>query len=184
VRGKREDFLTGRSKGVSFQIRGETVADYDGVHELICLAFGRDGEASLVDALRAEGAVQGSFVAEIDGRIVGHVLFSELLIVGETVTVPALALAPVAVLPACQRLGIGTRLIWHGLDACRKQGHRIVVVLGHTGFYPRFGFSSDLAARLESPFSGKPSFMALELTQGALQGVSGRVRYASAFGIA
>jgi putative acetyltransferase len=153
------------------------------VREVIRLAFGRDDEASLVVALRTEGAVRSSFVAENDGRIVGHVLFSELLIVGESVTVPALALAPVAVLPGYQRLGIGTRLIRHALEACQKQGHRIVVVLGHPDFYPRFGFSSELAAGLESPFSGKPSFMALELAEGALEGVSGKVRYPAAFGI-
>jgi putative acetyltransferase len=154
------------------------------VREVIRLAFGHDDEALLVDALRAEGAVQSSFVAEIDGQVVGHVLFSELLIVGESATVPALALAPVAVLPGYQRLGIGTRLIRHALEACQKQGHRIVVVLGHPDFYPRFGFSSELAAGLDSAFSGKPSFMAMELAEGALVGVSGKVRYPAAFEIA
>jgi putative acetyltransferase len=176
--------LTGKSLGVNFQIRAETVADYSGVRKVIRLAFGRDEEASLVDALRAEGAVRSSFVAEIDGRIVGHLLFSELLIAGESVTVPALALAPLAVLPEYQRRGIGTRLTRHGLEACQKQGRRIVVVLGHPDFYRRFGFSSKLAACLDSAFSGKPSFMATELAEGALEGVSGKVQYPAAFGIA
>ncbi|HEV8068645.1 MAG TPA: N-acetyltransferase [Planctomycetaceae bacterium] len=176
--------MTGKSLGVTLQIRAETVADYGGVHEVIRLAFSRDDEASLVDALRGEGVVRNSFVADIDGQIVGHLLFSELLIVGESVTVPALALAPLAVLPDYQRRGIGTRLTQHGLDACQKQGHRIIVVLGHPEFYRRFGFSSELAARLDSAFSGKPSFMALELAEGALDGVSGKVRYPAAFGVA
>src|SRR5580658_5221037 len=114
------------------------VVDYGGVREVIRLAFGRDEAASLVDALRVEGAVRSSFVARIDGRIVGHVLFSELQIVRESVTLPALALAPLAVLPEYQRRGIGTRLTRHGLEACQKQGHRIVVVLGHPDFYRRF----------------------------------------------
>jgi putative acetyltransferase len=178
------NFLTGKSLGVTFQIRAEMVVDYGGVREVIRLAFGRDEEASLVDALRVEGAVRSSFVARIDGRIVGHVLFSELLIVRESETLPALALAPLAVLPEYQRRGIGTRLTRHGLEACQKQGHRIVAVLGHPDFYRRFGFSSEFAACLDSAFSGKPAFMAMELAEGALKGVSGKVRYPAAFGIA
>ena len=79
---------------------------------------------------------------------------------------PALALAPMAVLPELQRQGIGSALVKKGLEACRQQGHRVVVVLGHAHFYPRFGFSPKLAAHLESPFSGSDSFMALELVPG------------------
>ena len=62
-------------------------------------------------------------------------------------------------------------------------GSGIVVALGHADFYPRFGFSSDMAALLQSPFSGEPSFMAAELAPGALRGVSGRVKYSPPFGI-
>jgi putative acetyltransferase len=165
------------------RIRTETAADREAVREVLRLAFGRDDEASLVEVLRDDGWVRTSLVAEIDGRIVGHLLFSELPIVSATGTVPALALAPVAVLPACQRQGIGSQLIRRGLDACRDQGDRIVIVLGHPDFYRRFGFSSELARALDSPFSGEPSFMAMELVAGALDGVSGRVQYAPPFGL-
>jgi putative acetyltransferase len=67
-----------------------------------------------------------------------------------------------AVLPAHQRLGIGSRLVAAGLDACRQRGNRMVLVLGHPDFYPRFGFSAKLARPLESPFGGGAAWMAVE----------------------
>jgi putative acetyltransferase len=87
-----------------------------------------------------------------------------------------------AVLPAFQKQGIGSALVRRGLDECRRQGHRIVVVVGHPHFYPRLGFSSKLAANLASPFSGRESFMALDLVPGALEGVAGGVQYPPPFG--
>lgn len=163
-------------------IRPETTADQDAIRHVTRLAFGQDDEARLVDALRDGGYVQVSLVAERAGRVVGHILFSELPIITEAGTVPALALAPMAVLPGLQNQGIGSALVHKGLEACRQQGHRIVIVLGHTHFYPRFGFSPKLAANLESPFSGYDSFMALELVPGALDGVVGRAQYPPPFG--
>jgi putative acetyltransferase len=165
------------------QIRDETQAHSEAVREVVRRAFGRDDESSLVDALRAERAVVQSFVAVLEGRLVGHLLFSELAIVGDTARVPALALAPLAVLPAFQRRGIGSALVRHGLEVCRSCGHAIVIVLGDPDFYARFGFSSALTARLRAPFSGRPSFMAIEVKEGALRDVSGRVSYPAAFGI-
>jgi putative acetyltransferase len=123
-----------------------------------------------------------SLLAESDGRVVGHVLFSDLPIITQDGTVEALAQAPLAVLPACQRRGIGSALVRRGLAACRERGHRIAVVPGHPDFYRRFGFSPGLAAKLASPFSGRPSFMAAELMPGALEGVAGRVEYPPPFG--
>jgi putative acetyltransferase len=86
-----------------------------------------------------------------------------------------------AVLPECQNQGIGSALIRRGLEVCKEQGHRIVVVVGHPAFYPRFGFSPNLAAKLESPFSGKSSFMAAELVPGALDDMAGRVEFPPPF---
>jgi putative acetyltransferase len=169
---------------LSIVVRGEVPGDRQAIREVTRLAFGRDDEALLVDALRDGGYVRASLVAEVERVVVGHILFSDLPIVGETGTVAALALAPMAVLPDYQRQGIGSQLIQSGLDACRAQGHRIVVVLGHPDFYRRFGFSSELARPLQSPFSGRASFMATELVAGALSGVSGKVQYPPPFGIA
>jgi putative acetyltransferase len=106
---------------------------------------------------------------------VGHILFSHLPIVTDAGTVPALALAPLAVLPEVQNQGIGSALLRRGLEVCKEQGHRIVVVLGDPHFYQRFGFSSKLAAHLESPYASRESFMAVALVPGALDSVTGRV---------
>jgi putative acetyltransferase len=162
-------------------IRPETAADHKAVRRVHCLAFRRDDEARLVDALRAGDYARLSLVAEAAGEVVGHILFSDLPIVTDKGTVAALALAPLAVVPEFQNRGIGSALVRGGLHACRDQGQRIVIVLGHPCYYPRFGFSPGPAARLESPFSG-PSFMALELVPGALHGVSGKVVYPPPFG--
>jgi putative acetyltransferase len=163
-------------------VRPEVPADHEAIRHVNRLAFGQDDEARLVDALRDGGFLRVSLVAERAGRVVGHILFSDLPIITGTGTAAALALAPMAVLPELQNQGAGSALVQKGLEACRQQGHRVVVVLGHSHFYPRFGFSAKLAAHLESPFSGSESFMAVELVPGALDGVVGRVQYPPPFG--
>jgi putative acetyltransferase len=159
-------------------VREERPEDLEAIREVNRQAFGRDDEARLVDALRDGGYARLSLVAEESDRVVGHILFSDLPIG----TLHGLALAPLAVLPAHQRQGIGSRLVREGLRLCAEAGHRIVLVLGHLEFYPRFGFSAQRAERLRAPFTG-PSFMALELVPGALAGVSGKVRYPPPFGL-
>lgn len=167
---------------MSIIIRPESTTDHDAIWHVNRLAFGQDDEARLVDALRDGGYVRVSLVAERAGQVVGHILFSDLPILTGAGTVAALALAPMGVLPDFQRQGIGSALVQSGLEACRQQGHRVVVVLGHSHFYPLFGFSPNLATHLESPFSGSDSFMAVELVPGALDGVVGRVQYPPPFG--
>ncbi|HEY7423949.1 MAG TPA: GNAT family N-acetyltransferase [Gemmataceae bacterium] len=162
-------------------IRPETTADHEAIRHVNRLAFGQDDEAWLVDGLRDGGYVRVSLIAERADRVVGHILFSDLPILTEAGTVPALALAPMAVLPGFQQQGIGSALVRRGLEVCKEQGHRIVVVLGHPHFYPRFGFSSKLASPLASVFGGGDSWMALELVPGALDHVSGKVAYPPPF---
>jgi putative acetyltransferase len=163
-------------------VRGEMPGDREDVREVHRQAFGREDEARLVDALRDGSYARLSLVAEEGGQVVGHVLFSDLPIIAPAGTLYALALAPLAVLPARQRQGIGSRLVLEGLRACAEAGHAAVAVLGHPDYYPRFGFSARLAGRLRAPFSG-PAFMALELVPGALAGVTGEVRYPPPFGL-
>jgi len=170
----------GSAEPGSVRIRPETPHDVEAVRQVHRLAFGRDEEARLVDALRAGGWARVSLVAEADGVVAGHILFSDLPIVTGRGEVAALALAPVAVLPLDQRMGIGSALIREGLKLCRQQGGRIVIVVGEPGYYRRFGFSSELARPLRAPFSGE-AFMALELAPGALAGVTGVVRYPEPF---
>jgi putative acetyltransferase len=161
-------------------IRTETDDDAEAIRRVHRLAFGREVEGQLVDALREGGYGRVSLVAEQDGDIVGHVLFSVLTIADGPRVVEALSLAPVAVVPPQQGRGVGTQLIRRGLELCREQGHALVFVLGDPRYYGRFGFSSELGARVESPYAGE-AFQALELTPGALEGVTGEVRYPPPF---
>ena len=139
-------------------------------------AFGRPDEADLVDALRADNVVLTSLMAEREHWIVGHILFSRIFIE----TVPAVALAPVAVQPEYQRQGIACTLIHLGIASMRKRGERIILVLGHPEYYERFGFAAETARNLETPFPPE-AFMAMELSPGALAPIRGKVRYPAAF---
>jgi putative acetyltransferase len=145
-------------------------------------AFGRANEAELVGRLRSEGVILASLVAELEKRIVGHILFSRMSIETDGGSIAAVALAPMAVLPEHQRRGIGGRLIRHGLDCLRQSGEHIVLVLGHPDYYPRFGFSAAKARSIASPFRPE-AFMGMELSRGALQEIRGTVKYPAAFGL-
>lgn len=163
-------------------LRPEHPTDRDSIRRVHVEAFGRADEAELVDALRDGGWTVLSLVADRDGEAVGHVLFSRLLIQRGEQSIPALALAPLAVLPTCQRTGIGSALVRAGMEQSRAAGERIVVVLGHPEFYERLGFESQLARPLAAPFAGA-AWQAAELQPGALTGVAGRVQYPPPFGV-
>ena len=181
--GDTSGMFTSAEKGVNSMnlvIRSETAKDVDSIRSVNDLAFEQDAEGKLVDELRGGDFVVLSMVAELDGKVIAHILYSKLLITKNGQSTDALALAPMAVTPRYQRLGIGSQLIRASLDLCREQGHKIVIVLGHPNYYPRFGFSARLARRLQSPYAGD-SFMALELVEGSLRGVTGQVKYAAPF---
>jgi putative acetyltransferase len=163
------------------KIRQSTSQDESAMREVCRQAFGGDDEGRLVDALREGGHQRVSLVAELGGEVVGVIVFSELAIVTESASIPGLALAPLAVLPAHQRRGVGSMLVAEGLRACRESGHAIVIVLGHPEYYPRFGFTAECARPLKCRFGSGPAFMAIALSDGALDGVSGDVRYAPPF---
>ena len=166
---------------MTVEIREEAEGDIPAIRDVNRRAFDREDEARLVDGLRGEGYARLSLVAEEDGRIVGHIMFSEAVIRTGSGEVAALALGPVAVAPGRQGRGIGSTLIREGLGRCKEMVHRIVVLLGHPGYYPRFGFSAHLAANLSSVYSGE-AFMALELVPDALSGVAGELEFAPPFG--
>lgn len=170
-----------RSPAVN-HIRAELPEDSLAIEEVVRQAFGQEEEALLVRKLRAGGFNLLSLVAVQADQIVGHLLFTRLLIAGEERTWDTVALAPLAVLPAFQKTGIGTALMQAGLQQLKDHGETIVVVLGHDTYYPRFGFSAELAKPLLGPFSGK-HWMALDLQPGALQDVAGHALYAPPFGI-
>ena len=162
-------------------IRPESIEDLPSIRHVNQAAFEGDAEADLVDALRDGGFVAVSIVAEVDGKVVGHILFSRITIVTKSRAIDGLSLAPMAVLPSHQRQGIGTMLVESGLAACREDDHRIVVVLGHPEFYPRFGFSAEMAQYIESPFGGGEAWMAIELSKNSLRGIEGRIEYPPPF---
>lgn len=163
-------------------LRDETAADITAIAKLNQAAFGRADEARLVDALRAANRLTLSLIAIADGEVVGHVAFSPVTITGVRGTTTAIGLAPMAVGPTWQRRGVGFRLIDDSLDRLRDAGHRVVVVLGHPGYYPRFGFApaSRVGLRWEHPAPDE-AFMAIELVPGALAEVAGVVRYCPEF---
>jgi putative acetyltransferase len=165
-------------------IRPEEAPDIPAISEIHRSAFGGDTEAMIVDAVRASpGFIRDlSLVAVKDRRVVGHILLSLIRIETGTSSSPALALAPIAVLPGCQKRGIGSLLVEEGLRRCRELGHSIVVVVGEPSFYTRFGFTPARARGLEAPFPvPDEAFMVLELPDGALKGITGMVCYPPPF---
>jgi putative acetyltransferase len=163
-------------------IRGERPEDIATIHEVHELAFGRPDEADLVDILRARGKATLSLVAVEDDWIVGHILFSSVTIESSERTCPAVGLAPMAVLPEQQRRGIGSQLVRAGLVECRNAGYDCVVVLGHSTYYPRFGFVPASRYGLTSEYKvPDEAFMVLAWQEGMLKDRAGVVRYPPEF---
>ena len=161
-------------------IRPEQAADWPAVHAVHSSAFPTDAEARLVGRLRANGRAVVSLVAEEQLGIIGHILLSAVTICGASSS-RGLGLAPVAVLPARQRRGIGGALIRAGLDACRAQGYGFVVLIGHPEYYPRFGFQRASGFRLANEYGADDAFMVLELAPQSLPPEGGLVQYGPEF---
>ena len=156
-------------------VRKETRKDESAVRNVVIAAFDRVVEADLVDALRESDAVVISLVAEDNGELVGHVLFSQLQAPAQCI-----ALAPVSVTPNRQNQGIGSRLIREGLSMAKTDGWQAVFLLGEPGYYERFDFSSAAADKFETIYP-KPYFMALELNPRSLSERTGAVIYPPPF---
>jgi len=172
-------------EGVSaLVVRGEHPGDHAAIRRVHEAAFGRESEGRLVDDLRRAGLFSPdmSLVAVAPGgEVVGHVLHSTVDLEIDGVPVPCAALAPLAVLPAYQRRGVGTKLVREGLHRLRLLGYRAVIVVGDPAYYARFGFSRELAAAIASPYAGD-AHQALELEVGVLSAVMcGRVTYPAPF---
>lgn len=163
------------------QIRFEELKDHNAVWSVNEAAFETSAEANLVNLLRAKKLARISLVAELSGSVVGHILFSQIQLSGK-IDCRIMGLGPMAILPTYQRQGIGSALVWEGLKRCTDSGFGAVVVLGHPGFYPRFGFMPGSRFGLSSGYDVPDDvFMAVELQPGYLQGVSGRIYYDEAF---
>jgi len=163
-------------------IRREVPEDIDSIRYVNERAFGQKEEAEIVDKLRNRSVVTLSLVAIQGDQIVGHILFSPVTVESECASFEAISLAPMAVLPAYQRKGIGSQLVHAGLEECRHLGHEIVVVLGHPDYYPRFGFVLANPRGIDCEFEvPEEAWMILEITEGALAGRRGKVKFQPEF---
>ena len=117
--------------------------------------------------------------------MVGHLLFTPVVVEGAGRRVVGMGLAPMAVRPDRQRLGIGSQLVTRGLDLLRERGCPFVVVVGHPEFYPRFGFEPASTRGLVCQWEGIPdaAFMVLALDAQAMAGVSGVANYREEFNV-
>lgn len=168
--------IIGTLCAIAMEIRPETPADIPAIYQVNCAAFGRPSEADLVDRLR-QGCPIHSFVAVEAGEVVGHLCLSPVTLSPDC-GCSGWGLAPVAVLPAWQRQGIGSQLVQYSLQACAALGVEAVFVLGDPQFYERFGFQTakNQGFTCEYPVP-EPYFMALELRSGVLNNCQGLVKY-------
>lgn len=163
---------------MSAVIRAERLDDVAAIHAVNAAAFPTPDEARLVERLRGDGDLLLSLVAEQDDVMAGHVAFSRMGIDDNGLWHNAVALAPVAVIPAQQRKGLGSALITRGLQALKARDETLVFVLGDPAYYGRFGFDVTEAEPFACPYAG-PFFQVLRLSDGGP--LSGRVQYAAAF---
>lgn len=157
----------------SVVVREELDTDRQHIMAVVEAAFGGPAERDLVDALRAEDAAALSLVAEEADGIVGHVMMSVL-----DAPMPALALAPLAVVPDRQRTGIGSALVRAALGAAQERGWAAVVVLGDLTYYRRFGFEPEMARRFDCRYAG--DHLQMKVLRGPVP-PAGRIIYPAPF---
>ncbi|MBM7621224.1 putative N-acetyltransferase YhbS [Bacillus tianshenii] len=173
---------------MNVSVRQEQPSDYQLTEKVIERAFSTveisdKTEHEMVSLLRRSEAFvpELSLVAE-GNEIVGHILLTKVNIVNENEKVESLALAPVSVVSEFQSKGIGKRLIEEALRKAKELGFESVIVLGHPTYYPKFGFKKASILGIKPPFEVPDEvFMALELKESALDGVSGVVEYPREF---
>ncbi|MEO3997654.1 N-acetyltransferase [Mesorhizobium sp. CAU 1732] len=158
-------------------IRPAEEADRAAIHALVDAAFEGPSEAKLVDRLVADNDVVLELVALHEGTLVGHVLFSRLLVKTGNRLVPAVALAPLAVDPGSQRTGVGTALVENAHHMVQEAGETLSVVLGDPAYYGRFGYVHDRAAKFESAYQ----CAALQALSWGDAPMAGKLIYAPAF---
>ncbi|MFE7376009.1 GNAT family N-acetyltransferase [Bacillus cereus] len=169
-------------------IRQEQKNDYRKTEEVVKEAFLHEEfsdkkEHELVKRIReCDALVPELSIVAVDEEIVGHILLSKITIEQDGASVDSLALAPVSVAPNHQKKGIGGKLIIVALEKAKELGYGSVVVLGHSEYYPKFGFERASQRNIKAPFEVPDEvFMVMELRENALQGVEGIVQYSSAF---
>ncbi len=163
------------------KIRPESENDSEAIYFINVAAFPTTAEAELVNGLRRDADPFLSLVAENDGEICGHILFTPATAL-ENPGLKILGLAPMAVTPDKQNQGIGSALVRAGLERARELGYQAVIVLGHPEYYPKFGFQPASSFGIRSEYNVPDEvFMAQELVPGSLEFTSGLVKYHPAF---
>lgn len=158
-------------------IRVATLKDRAAIRLVEEHAFGQNAEAGLVDALVDSGDTVLELVAEEDGQVVGHILFSRLFVEKDGNSHPAVALAPLAVEPSFHGSGIGGALIREAHLRLKQAGETLSIVLGDPDYYGRFGYAHDRAANFVSDYQCD----ALQALAWGDAPESGRLVYAPAF---
>lgn len=136
-------------------IREARDSDRESIRWICEAAFGQPAEGRLVDALVADNDAVLELVAERDGTLVGHILFSTLLVESPNRGFSAVALAPLAVAPDAQKQGVGTALVEEAHRQLRQAGETLSVVLGDPAYYGRFGYTNARAAGFDSDYQGQ-----------------------------
>lgn len=177
---------------MNFIIRQEQESDYAITERVVKHAFitaeqSDKDEHNLVSRIRQSDVFipELSLVAvnEDKNEILGHILLSKVLIDNDKdQKVESLALAPVSVLPDYQNKGIGESLIKASLKKAKELGFQSVIVLGHPGYYPKFGFAKASLWDIQAPFEvPEEALMAIELQKDSLKNVSGIIQYPDVF---
>ena len=168
---------------IIMKIRKEKDSDKEKIWKVHVEAFETEAEANLVNALRTSGIPFISLVAEEGEEIVGHILFTPVELIGDDSGLKLMGLAPMAVIPKLQRKGIGSQLVKTGMENCSTQGYDAVVVLGHSEYYPKFGFVPSVKYGIKSEYDvPDEAFMVLELKKSSLRNKKGIIKYHAAFG--
>ena len=162
------------------QVREETREGILAIRAVNQAAFARTQEADLVDSLRGNCRKVLSLAAGMENEVVGHILFSPVVISGGTGLIEGAGLAPVAVAPEFQRRGIGAALINPGLRKLPQKGCPFIVVLGHPEYYPRFGFAPATGHGIQCEWK-VPEEAFLILDPIAMKDVQGAARYRPEF---
>ncbi|MBP1960985.1 GNAT family N-acetyltransferase [Paenibacillus aceris] len=168
------------------RIRTEEIKDDEAVHHLNVAAFGnREDEAQLVERIRSsEGFIPKlSIVAEIDHKLVGHILLSKAKVVDAAKEHEVIVLAPIAVNPDYQKQGVGSQLILEGIRRTKDIGYGAVFLIGHPTYYPKFGFKPARSYGYELKQFQVPDevFMVCEVVKGQLQNMKGELQYPDSF---
>lgn len=164
---------------MQIEVRDEIPGDIAAIRALNKLAFGQEQEANIVGALRQNGAARLSMVAIVNGRVVGHIMYSPITVAGK---LEGAALGPMAVLPEYQSKGIGSKLVKAGNARLKSEGCPYIIVLGHAEYYPRFGFKPASACGVTCEWDVPDNvFMLLVLDEAKMRGVSGKSQYRPEF---